>query len=165
MKKIQVGTLLAAMAFIVMGCSDVPPTSIHENDVIDLERSSDARSQNAPVRLTFEKAGVEPGVWEGTVHGAFEGELRTELMDYRETGQVVHVDFAWIITGTPGGEYDFVAHLSGILNLNTGAVVMTGRVVDGYLQGAQVHEEGQLVEPVNSAFQGYIRIMPATAGR
>jgi hypothetical protein len=40
---------------------------------------------------------------------------------------------------------------------------MDGTVVKGYLEGAQVHEEGQLVDPAILRFQGSIQIMPATA--
>jgi hypothetical protein len=41
---------------------------------------------------------------------------------------------------------------------------MNGAVIDGWLLGAQVHEEGQLVNPNTLGFEGSIRIMPATAG-
>jgi hypothetical protein len=40
---------------------------------------------------------------------------------------------------------------------------MNGTVVDGFLQGAQVHEEGQLVNPGTLAFEGTIQVMPSTA--
>jgi hypothetical protein len=40
---------------------------------------------------------------------------------------------------------------------------MDGTVVDGFLQGAQVHEEGQLVDPATLGFEGTIRVMPSTA--
>ena len=61
-----------------------------------------------------------------------------------------------------GGE-SFTAHLSGVLNNVTGAVIMNGTVVDGFLQGAQVHEEGQLVDAATLRFEGTIQVMPATA--
>ena len=40
---------------------------------------------------------------------------------------------------------------------------MDGTVVDGFLQGAQVHEEGQLVDAATLAFEGSIQVMPSTA--
>lgn len=160
--------LLAACVavFIALtGCADGMLTAltseepgIASEDAGDLV-SSDARS---PVRLTFEKSSIEEGIWEGTVEGDIEGDLRTELTELRESGNVWHVRFAWIITADDPGE-SFTADLSGILNLNTGRVVMNGRVVDGYLEGARVHEEGQLVDPGNFGFEGLINIMPATA--
>ena len=45
----------------------------------------------------------------------------------------------------------------------TGPGVWHGTVVSGYLRGAQVHEEGQLVNPATIEFAGSIRLMPATA--
>jgi hypothetical protein len=41
---------------------------------------------------------------------------------------------------------------------------MNGTVTsDGYLAGAQVHEQGELVDPDTLEFQGVIQVMPATA--
>jgi hypothetical protein len=40
---------------------------------------------------------------------------------------------------------------------------MDGTVVDGWLVGAQVHEQGQLIDPATGRFQGRILIFPATA--
>lgn len=122
--------------------------------------ASDASS--APVTLTFEKSLVDPaGVWEGTVSGDIEGDLTTVLLEARQTDQILHVRFAWIIDAADD-DFDFVAELDGILNLKTGEVVMNGSVVDGYLIGAEVHEEAQLVDSGTLRFVGTIRIMPAT---
>ncbi|HYO80411.1 MAG TPA: hypothetical protein VES20_03350 [Bryobacteraceae bacterium] len=38
-----------------------------------------------------------------------------------------------------------------------------GTVIDGYLDGARVHEEGLLVDASTSKFEGTIRIAPKTA--
>ena len=72
----------------------------------------------------------------------------------------LQVTFDWIITA---GAESFTAHLSGVLNTQTGAVVMNGTVVDGFLRGAQVHEVGQLVNPAALGFEGTISVMPSTA--
>jgi tetratricopeptide (TPR) repeat protein len=74
----------------------------------------------------------------------------------------LHVEFDWIIDADDDA-YDFTARLSGILNTRTGSVVMNGAVVEGWLLGARVHEEGQLVDPATLGFEGSIRLMPATA--
>src|SRR5262245_51491244 len=120
----------------------------------------------APLCLTFEKQSVEPvgsGEWEGRVSGDVDGDLRTVLTGCNGpnpcSGTIWHVEFDWIIDA---GAESFTAHLTGVLNNATGAVVMNGTVVDGFLQGAQVHEEGQLVNPQTLAFQGTIRVMPST---
>jgi len=121
-----------------------------------------AAAANSPVRLTFEKAIHEPatGVWEGTTAGDVVGSLRTELRSVDVAGPVWHVTFDWIVLA---GERTFTARLSGVLNTSTGAVVMNGTVIEGWLEGAQVHETGQLVDPTSLRFQGSIRLMPATA--
>jgi hypothetical protein len=41
---------------------------------------------------------------------------------------------------------------------------MNGTVVDGYLLGAQVHEEGRLLDPATLHFAGFLRLMPGSAG-
>jgi hypothetical protein len=40
---------------------------------------------------------------------------------------------------------------------------MNGTVVDGYLYGAQVHEEGQLLDAATLRFEGTITVMSATS--
>jgi hypothetical protein len=117
-----------------------------------------------PLRLTFEKESVAVGMWEGSVSGDVHGDLTSVLTSCTGpnpcSGTIWHVEFDWIIQA---GAESFTAHLSGILNLQTGAAIMDGTVVDGFLQGAQVHEEGQLVNAATLRFEGTIRVMPATA--
>jgi hypothetical protein len=119
---------------------------------------------SSPVNLTFEKEAVAPGAWEGTVSGDINGDLKSFLTACSGpnpcSGRIWHVEFDWVIDA---GAESFTAHLSGVLNNVTGSVVMNGRVVDGFLEGAQVHEAGQLVNAETLAFEGTIRIMPATA--
>lgn len=114
-----------------------------------------------PIRLSFDKSLVSPGVWQGTVGGDISGNLTTQLTDVRITGPIWHVRFDFVIDA---GGRSFTIDLSGILNMKTGAVVMNGTVVQGYLEGAQVHEQAQLVDLATLRFQGSIQVMPATAG-
>jgi hypothetical protein len=118
-----------------------------------------------PIRLSFDKSLVAPGAteWQGTVGGDISGNLTTRLTDLRITGPIWHVRFDFVIDA---GGRSFTIDLSGILNRETGAVVMNGTVVQGYLEGAQVHEQAQLVDPdpATLRFQGSIQVMPATAG-
>jgi hypothetical protein len=124
--------------------------------------ASTAAAESAPARLTFDKSIVDPadGVWEGTTAGDVAGALRTELRGLQVTGPIWHVTFDWIVNAGP---QSFTARLAGTLNTTTGAVVMNGTVIDGWLEGAQVHETGQLVDAATLRFQGSIRLMPATA--
>jgi hypothetical protein len=119
-----------------------------------------ASASNAPIRLSFDKSSTGPGVWQGTVSGDVDGTLMTVLLDRKVTGAVWHVTFDWIISAGPSS---FTARLDGVLNTKTGGVVMNGNVISGAWLGAQVHEEGQLVDPVALEFVGSIRVMPATA--
>lgn len=122
--------------------------------------ASPAMAANDPVRISFDKSMVDPaGVWEGTVTGDVAGDLTTNLLSLEVTGAVWHVTFEWIVTA---GDQSFVATTEGILNTTTGRVVMNGAVDSGWLQGARIHEEGQLINPATNRFQGEITILPAT---
>jgi hypothetical protein len=158
---ILAAALLFGLTVALTGCDAVAPDAQAPAPL--LQPGAESASASAPVRLTFEKELLQPGVWEGTVDGAFSGDLRTELVSLREAGPIWHVVFDWIITGTAAGEFDLIARLNGTLNTSTGRVVMNGRVTDGYLEGARVHEEGQLVDPDVLGFEGIITIMPRTA--
>ena len=82
--------------------------------------------------------------------------VQTQLTGARQTGSVLQVEFDWHV-GTA-----YLAQLSGVLNLKTGAVVMNGPVAEGQYAGSQVHEEGQRYDPARSCFAGTIRMMPAS---
>jgi hypothetical protein len=119
-----------------------------------------ASASSEPLRLSFDKSAVAAGVWEGTVSGDISGDLTTKLLSLRVTGSIRHVSFDFTVAA---GSSSFTTRLSGILSTETGAVVMDGTVVRGYLLAARVHEEGQLVDPARLRFVGTIRLMPATA--
>ena len=117
-----------------------------------------AAPPSAPLTWTFDKCSAGLGVWQGTATGptGVTEQLQTELTSARQTGRVLQVEFDWHVGAT------YLAQLSGVLNLKTGAVVMNGRVTEGQYVGSQVHEEGQLYDPANSCFAGTIRVMPAS---
>jgi len=114
----------------------------------------------SPIRLQFDKHGGASGIWNGTVSGDVEGSLTTQLLSATQAGPILNVTFAWMVSA---GEQSFTAVLKGTLNTLTGQVEMDGTIVEGWLVGAQVHEEGQLVDPAIGRFQGKIVIFPATA--
>ena len=116
-----------------------------------------------PLQVDWVKHVVDPThfVFEGTTSGAAPGALTSRLISLdAATGPILHVTFDWSVSS---GSKSFTARTSGIWNTNTGRVVMNGRVIDGYLNGAQVHEEGQLVDPATLTFQGFLRLLPNTA--
>jgi hypothetical protein len=109
------------------------------------------------IELTFQKsAAAQEGNWEGTVSGDVEGNLRTVLLNADTTDPVWQVEFDWIIES---GDRSFTARMSGTLNTETGAVAMQGEVIEGWMLGAPVQEEGQMVDAETSTFEGTIRIM------
>lgn len=169
-RPISRSTAVALMCVILAlglgGCQEQSATPLAPDDA-RLAR----HATTAPILLAFHKTSVAEGVWEGTVwRGNVSGDLRTELTALRVAGPIWHVRFNWIIDVSG---LSLVADLSGILNTNTGKVVMNGTVASGDLAGAQVHEEGQLIEIeldeqgniVSTSFEGSIRIMQATAAR
>lgn len=130
----------------------------------DLKASKTSDAQmSAPVNLTFAKVATDPaGIWQGTVGGDITGQLETRLLSKTESGPVWHVSFDWIVTADDPAQ-SFTARLKGTLHTTTGKVVMNGQVTEGWLEGAQVHEEGQLTNPETLAFEGKIRIMAGSA--
>jgi hypothetical protein len=128
--------------------------------LLSLAAASAAAGASDPVRLTFDKSSVSSGIWQGSVAGDVSGGLRTALRSVRVSGPIWHVQFDWIVSA---GAHSFVARLDGTLNNDTGAVVMNGTVVGGWLRGAHVHEQGQLVDAATLRFVGAIDVMPASA--
>jgi hypothetical protein len=122
--------------------------------------SASASGGLSPIQLQFDKQGGANGVWNGTVTGDAAGSLTTQLLSLDPAGPILKVSFAWIVDA---GDQSFTAVLYGTLNTLTGEVEMDGTIVEGWLFGAQVHEEGQLVDPVAGRFKGTITIFPATA--
>lgn len=123
-----------------------------------------ANATNAPVQVDFVKHVVDPAnfVFEGSVSGGVTGDLTSRLVSLNEvSGPIYHVTFDWIVSA---GSDSFTTRTSGIWNTLTGQVVMNGNVISsGYLSGAQVHEEGQLVDARTLTFQGFLRLLPSTA--
>jgi len=156
---------------MLIGCSENPvqnqeSDTLSEFIISENYNTNSITTARSPVIITFDKAMDEDGIWEGTVSGDVDGELRTVLNvdNIRETGMILHVEFDWIITADDPSK-SFTARLNGILNNNTGKVVMNGTVIEGWLTGARVHEEGQLIDPETGRFEGTIQINPATRNR
>ncbi len=124
---------------------------------------------SAPVRLTFEKTLVGPGPvpylfhFTGSFGGDFTGQLWVgqlvrEFVDAQH--QIVRVVADYIFTADDG-IHSFTARVEGIANFHTGDAVLNGAVTSGWLQGAQVRDEFEILG--GGHFQGIFRIMPASA--
>ena len=113
-----------------------------------------------PLKIVFDKSAISGTEWTGAVSGDVTGPLTTELLGFRPVGNgIIYVSFKFSI----GGPQPMQIMLDGILNTNVGRVVMNGQVVEGALKGAQVHEAGQLIDPVTGRYVGLIQIMPQTS--
>ncbi len=122
-----------------------------------------ATASNAPLQVDFVKHLVDPSTltFEGTTSGAVSGDLTTRVSVNNVSGPIIHMTVDWIVSA---GDESFTAQTSGTWNTVIGQVVLDGSVISGYLNGAQVHEEGHLVDPSTLTFEGFLRLMPATAG-
>jgi len=112
-------------------------------------------NSSSDINLTFQKASSGEGEWMGTVAGDVQGNLQTKLLNADTSQPIWDVEFDWIIDA---GEQSFTARLTGTLNTETGSVEMDGTVVEGWMLGAKVHEEGLLIDAETSTFEGTISI-------
>ena len=111
-----------------------------------------------PIVIEFEKQWAAPDYYVGTVEDG--GTIEMWLFDKSVIGNTQHFSATVDVT-SPGGS--FRAVVSGQINFSTGRVVLNGTVTSGWLAGAQVREESQLVDPVTGSFIGTVQINPASS--
>lgn len=117
-----------------------------------------ALASNAATVVAFEKQWVGPGHYVGTAGD--DGTIEMFIYDSTFTGEVQHFT-ATVLLSFP--DRSLTATLDGRFNFNTGRVVLNGRVVEGWLSGARVHEESQLVGFDPLTFVGTVQLMPGSA--
>lgn len=111
-----------------------------------------------PVVLEFEKQWAAPDYYLGTVEGG--GTIDMTLFDKSVIGNTQHFSATVEVNSA---SRSFTALVSGQINFSTGRVVLNGSVTSGWLAGARVQEESQLVDPDTGRFIGTIQIMPASS--
>jgi sugar lactone lactonase YvrE len=117
--------------------------------------------RSRPISIAFKKSPVDANTWVGSVDtdldGVFsDGSLLYEQISSRVTGKTVH--FAGIYTvETPF--YSFTARMDNQLNLNNGSIRGNGTVVEGWMDGTQVHLEADLVP---GGVAGVMQLMPGS---
>lgn len=117
-----------------------------------------AAASNAVIVIPFEKHWVGPGHYVGTACDG--GSIDMQLSNSSVTGDVQHFT-ATVQVALPGRS--LTAVLDGSFNFSTGKTVLNGAVVDGWLAGARVHEEGRLVGFDPLTFVGTVQLMPSSA--
>lgn len=117
--------------------------------------------RSGKLEIAFAKSPVTATHWVGTVDtdgdGAPDGDLVYDRLSSRTAGGTVHLEGAYTVVTA---FYRFTAAVNLKLNLGTGLIRGSGIITDGWLDGAQVHLEANLV-PGGSA--GVLRLMPGSA--
>lgn len=117
-----------------------------------------AAASTQTIVIAFEKHAVGSGHYVGTACNG--GTIDMQLSNSSVTGNVQHFAATVRLACASGA---LTAVLDGSFNFSTGKTVLNGTVVDGWLAGAQVHEEGQLVGVDPFAFVGTVQLMPGSA--
>jgi hypothetical protein len=133
--------LAAGLAVTIAACPPAIATAADESSTKTYE-------------VRFDKSDPDGNlVWEGTTKGPAQGTVVSHPTQIVPDGDILLVTFVWEISA---GRHSFTAVTTGTLNTVTGAVILDGYVTDGWLEGASVHEEGQLVDASLSRYQGVI---------
>lgn len=114
-----------------------------------------------PVTIAFTKSPVTAEHWVGTVDidgdGSPDGALHYDQLSRWSAGGTVHIEAAYT---ADTAFYRFTAAVRLKLNLTTGSIRGNGFVTDGWLAGAQVHLEAELV---SGGSAGILRLLPGSA--
>jgi hypothetical protein len=123
-----------------------------------------ASASNAATVISFEKhwVGGPPSHYLGETSG--DGTIEMWVYDPSFVGNVQK--FTAELRLSIGGR-SLAAMLDGQFNFSTGRVVLNGVVIDGWLAGAQVHEQSQYTgddpDTGGPIFVGTVKLMPASA--
>ena len=145
MKRTLVLTLAALLA-VVAGAGPAA-AAVPRPAIVHLEKSFD-------LGATIANGGVP--TWTGTVSGAADGTLEVVLLSYRATGVVEHIRVELRVAA---GERSLTIRGNGVFNNETNRFVLAGKVVDGWREGARVHEESTRTDAATSAWIGTLSIV------
>jgi sugar lactone lactonase YvrE len=118
--------------------------------------------RSKPISIAFQKSPVDTDTWLGSVDtdldGAYsDGSLLYEQISTRFPGKTVQFTGSYTVETA---FYSFTALMDIKLNLNNGSIRGNGTVIEGWLDGTQVHLEADLVP---SGAAGVMRLMPGSA--
>jgi hypothetical protein len=138
--------LAAALVLLVTMCGAVAVST------------ASASASSEPIRISFEKHWVEPGHYVGETGDG--GSIEMWVSNSTVTGNMQHFD---VTISATVADRSFTAALDGTFNFATAKTRLNGTVTEGWLEGAQVHEQGQLVAVDPLTFTGTLLLMPASA--
>jgi hypothetical protein len=124
-------------------------------------------ASSSSIVIPFEKHAVGPGHYVGTAGDG--GTIELQVGDSSFTGGDPAASDHWIqhfkaaLRLTVGG-HSLTAELEGQFNFTTRQTVINGVVVDGWMSGAQVHEEGEVTSFSPLTFVGTVMVMRGSAG-
>lgn len=160
-------SMILGLCILATACESTGsrPTAPSTSAITATQEQRNAR----PIEVTFTKWVTTfpfmAGSTEGDVDGAFEGEVlqRTAL----ENGVIVQLNARYQVID-PTGLHSFTAIIQGTQNNQTRSAVLNGVVTEGWLVGARVHVEFEVIsscagKPAGPCFQGTIRVMPGSA--
>jgi hypothetical protein len=128
--------------------------------------ASSVSASSSSMVIPFEKHAVGPGHYVGTAGDG--GTIEMQVYDSRFTGGDPETSDHWIqhfkatVQLRVGGQ-SLTAALDGQFNFTTRQTVLNGVVVDGWLSGAQIHEEGKVTSFSPLTFVGTVMVMRGSA--
>jgi hypothetical protein len=128
--------------------------------------ASGVSASSFSIVIPFEKHAVGPGHYVGTAGDG--GTIEMQVYDSRFTGGDPETSDHWVqhfkatLQLTVGGQ-SLTAALDGQFNFTTRQTVLNGVVLDGWLSGSQIHEEGTAVAFSPLTFVGTVMVMPGSA--
>lgn len=128
--------------------------------------ASSVSASSSSMVIPFEKHAVGPGHYVGTAGDG--GTIEMQVYDSRFTGGDPETSDHWVqhfkatLQLTVGAQ-SLTAALDGQFNFTTRQTVLNGVVVDGWLSGAQIHEEGKVTGFSPLTFVGTVMLMRGSA--
>ena len=128
--------------------------------------TSGVSASSSSIVIPFEKHAVGPGHYVGTAGDG--GTIEMQVSDSRFTGGDPETSDHWVqhfkatLRLTVDGQ-SLTAALDGQFNFTTRQTVLDGVVLDGWLSGAQIHEEAQVVGFSPLTFVGTVTVMRGSA--
>ena len=156
------GVLAAACNGERPGAPTAPSTS-----AITTVTQTQNGSGAAPVDVTFTKWITTYPALAGVTGGDAAGTFVGEVLSFTpfDNGVIADVRARYEVVA---GAHSFIAEIEGKQNNKTATAVLNGVVTEGWLVGARVHVEFEVIsgcagQPAGPCFQGTIRVMPGSA--
>jgi len=147
----QIATFfVAALSALVLGVGGVSASSAPVTWSFDVSFDPAATAANNGA-LT----------WTGSANGPGSGTIAVKLVDATLTGEALHIELE--VTVSAGAQSSTVL-LSGVFNEVTTHGDMNGVVSNGWLAGAQAHQQAARFDPTSPArLTGTLRLMSGSA--